>query len=358
MGKWLIHNSNKNRYIMRVLSWLATALLVIIAAMVVIVLLLPDGGIDSGQSRSESQQPDSAPVDLAPAPDNNGQPSRWVGQRSTVVLPDTLPASLSGTSSPAGWAQVDSNGNLIPTSALRQLFEYYLSALGEEPLRQLVARIERELSVLDEPAHSEALNILGSYMDYKLALGDLESSYGQDAADSLLDARRRMREIHALRRTWLDAGTAEAFFAHEEAVDRFQLEQRRINGDESLTDEQRSRAVAAAEQDLPAPLRRAREETRRFAEYEQARQELAGDPDALKAWREDAFGAEISQRLAEVEARQRDWDQRWQAYSQERHKLDSAGLAGPEREAAIEDLRSRYFSGPERKRAQALDSQR
>lgn len=333
-------------------------MLVIIAAIVVIVLLLADAGIDSGQSRSESHQPDSAPVDLAPAPDNDGQPSRWVGQRSTVVLLDTLPASLNGTSPPKGWARVDSNGNLIPTSSLRQLFEYYLSALGEESLRQLVARIEQELATLDEPAHSEALNILGSYLDYKLALGDLESSYGQGAADSLLETRRRMQEIHALRRAWLDADTAEAFFAHEEAVDRFQLEQRRIAGDESLTDEQRSRAVAAAEQDLPAPVRRAREETRHFEEYELARQELAGDPEALKAWREDAFGTEISQRLAEVEARQRDWDQRWRAYRQERRELDSAGLAGPEREAAIEDLRSRYFSGSERKRAQALDSLR
>lgn len=339
---------------MRVLSWLATALLVIIAAIVVVALLLPDAGTDSGPARPDSHQPDSAPT----APDSNSQPSRWLGQRSAVALPDTLPASLSGTSPPKGWDRVDGNGNLIPTSSLRQLFEYYLSALGEEPLRQLVARIEQELSALDEPAHSEALNILGNYLDYKLALGDLESSYGQEAADSLLDTRRRMQEIHALRRTWLDADTAEAFFADEEAVDRFQLEQRRIADDESLTAEQRSRAVAAAEQDLPATVRRAREDTRRFAEYEQARQELAGDPDALAAWREEAFGAEISQQLAEVEARRKDWDQRWQAYSQERRELDSAGLAGPEREAAIEDLRNRYFSGPERARAQALDSQR
>lgn len=251
---------------------------------------------------------------------------------------------------------MDSNGNLIPTPSLRQLFEYYLSAMGEESPQLLVARIEKELGRLGEPARSEALNILGNYLDYKLALGDLEASYSRGPGGGLRETERRMQEIQGLRRTWLDADTADAFFAREEAVDRFQLELRRIAGDDTLTEEQRAQALSDAERALPAPLRRAREDTRRFAEYEQVRQDLADNPEALKAWREDAFGSEMSQQLAKVEARQKAWEQRWQAYRAERQALERAGLAGPEREAAIDALRDRYFTGPERVRAKALDS--
>ena len=107
-------------------------------------------------------------------------PSNLVGE-ATVAVPDRLPASLEGTSVPGGWAETDVNGSLVPTPHLRQLFEYYLAALGEETLPQLVARIEQALARLAEPARSEALDTLGDYLDYKLALGDLEAAYGSAA---------------------------------------------------------------------------------------------------------------------------------------------------------------------------------
>ena len=96
-------------------------------------------------------------------------PSKLVGE-TAVAVPDTMPASLAGTSVPGGWDKTDANGSLVPTPQLRQLFEYYLAALGEETLPQLVARIEQALARLEEPARSEALDTLGAYLDYKLAL--------------------------------------------------------------------------------------------------------------------------------------------------------------------------------------------
>lgn len=157
-----------------------------------------------------------------------------------------MPASLAGTSVPGGWDKTDANGSLVPTPQLRQLFEYYLAALGEETLPQLVARIEQALARLEEPARSEALDTLGDYLDYKLALGDLEATYGHDATTNAEDMQRRMAEIRALRRTWMDAQTADAFFATDEAVDQFQVEQLRIRTDPSLSEKEREQALAEA----------------------------------------------------------------------------------------------------------------
>ena len=279
-----------------------------------------------------------------------------VGRASSVSIPEQLPASLSGTSVPEGWARTDRLGNLIPTPHLRQLFEYFLSALGEESLQQLVARIETALSVLDEPARSQALATLGNYLEYKLAVSDLEQSYGEVSGLGAGEMQRRMAEIQALRRTWLDADTADAFFADDEAVDRFQIEKLRITSDDSLTDEQKAEALRRAESSLPEPLRKAREETRRFADYEQVRQELADDPRALAAWRQEAFGEAAAERLARLDQEQKAWDRRWQAYANDRDRLLSSGLAERERQEALARIRASHFNETERIRAEALDS--
>ncbi|MDL0431052.1 lipase secretion chaperone [Marinobacter sp. TBZ242] len=282
-------------------------------------------------------------------------PSALVGKAS-VAVPEGLPASLAGTTPPDGWARTDSHGSLVPTPQLRQLFEYYLAALGEETLPQLVARIQQVLEQLEEPARSDAMAILGDYLDYKLALGELEASYGNAVSLDAGEMQRRMEEIRALRRTWMDARTANAFFANDEALDQFQVEKLRIRTDPSLSDEERQQSLARAEQALPAPVREARRETRKFSDYQQARSEFADDPEALRAWREKRFGEEGARQLEKVEAEQRAWENRWQAYSQELAELEDLGLVGPEREAAIDLLRDEYFEGAEKLRAEALDS--
>ncbi len=283
-------------------------------------------------------------------------PSTLVGRAKVVSVPEQLPASLVGTSVPGGWNQVNSVGDLIPTPALRQLFEYYLSALGEESLEQLVARIEQTLLALQEPARTQALDTLRAYLDYKLAISDLEAGYGGGTELNAVQMQQRMQEIQALRRVWLDSATADAFFAQDEAIDRFQIEKLRISRDSSLTEEQRRLALAQAEDALPDPLRQARRETRRFTDYEKARQELADDPEALQNWRREAFGIETAQRLQALEQEQAHWNQRWQAYSAQRQRLLISGLAGPELKQAIADLRDQHFTDAERVRAQALDS--
>lgn len=329
---------------------------VIIAVVAAFWLGITDSRESTLPAGSFAETGQSVPVTGQRAAGERAAPSTLVGESSVVTVPEILPASLSGTTVPDGWARTDRSGNLIPTPHLRQMFEYFLSALGEESLAQLVARIESALATLDEPARSQALATLGAYLDYKLAVSELEQSYGDVHDLGVEEMQRRMAEIHALRGTWLNAATAEAFFADDEAVDRFQMEKLRIVGDPDMTAEQRAEALRRAEESLPERLQKARAETRQFAEYEQARQQLADDPQALQAWRQQAFGSEAAGRLAKLEKEQQNWNQRWQAYSRERDQMLSAGLAEPEQEAALKRLRAKHFSETEQIRARALDS--
>ena len=329
----------------------------VIIAVVIALWLFADGARDQPVSSRNSDRPADATTDASGFSAARQQsPSKMVIESAELSIPGQQPASLAGTSEPGGWAKTDRFGNLVPTGELRQLFEYYLSALGEEALPQLVARIRLALSVLGEPARGQALDTLGRYLDYKLALADLETAYGEAGAGGPDEIQRRMAEIQALRRTWMDADTAEAFFADEEAIDRYQLQKRNLGRDESLTEQQREDALAEAEMALSEPVRQARLDTGKFSRYEEARETLANNPEALRAWRQQEFGDEAAQRLEDLDAKQKDWSRRWQSYAKERDALKASGLAEPEREESLARLREKYFSETDRIRAKALDS--
>lgn len=341
---------------MKSVSRLSFTVPVIIAVVIALWLLAEGAQNQPGSARSSGNSAGVKAGNPDLSTSRQQSPSKLVGDSAGTDVPDQRPPSLEGTSEPAGWARTDRLGNLVPTRELRQLFEYYLSALGEEALPQLLVRIRLALSVLEEPAKGQALDTLGRYLDYKLALADLEAAYGDAGASGQAELKRRMNEIQGLRRTWLDADTANAFFAEEEAIDRYQLEKKNIEESASLTDAQRKEALAAAERALPEPVRKARQETRKFARYEEAREALAEDPEALRAWRQQAFGDEAARRLDELDAEQKDWSRRWRSYAKERDALKASGLAAPEREESLARLREKYFSERERVRARALDS--
>lgn len=332
-------------------------ILPVVVVVVIALWLFVDGAQDQPASTHPSgRSADVTTDDAGFAAARQQPPSKMVDDSAELNVSDQQPPSLEGTSEPGGWAETDRFGNLIPTGELRQLFEYYLSALGEETLSQLVTRIRLALSVLEEPARGQALSTLGRYLDYKLALSDLEAAYGDAGAFGPDEIERRMAEIQALRRTWMDADTAEAFFADEEAIDRYQLKKLSIGRDKDLTKQQREDALAEAEMALPEPVRQARQDTRKFSRYEQAREALANDPEALRALRQKEFGDEAARRLADLDSEQKDWSRRWQSYAKERDALKASGLAAPEREESLARLRQKYFSEIERIRAKALDS--
>jgi len=334
---------------------LATVILIGLAAALAFSLTFLTPGSADPSSDSLAAQHNVLPANSGAQNKKREYPSDLLAS-ARADIPEQLPASLKGTDVPSGWDKTDANGSLVPTPQLRQLFEHYLAALGEETLAQLIARIEMTLSTLQEPARSEAIGILGAYLDYKLELGELEAGSGDVATLNPDAMAHQFSQIRSLRRQWLAADTADAFFAMEEAIDDFQLAQMRIRANEALSDEARAARLQDAEQALPAPIREARQQTRKFTDYQQMRQELSDDPEALQAWRRNAFGDEAARRLAQVEAEQQAWDENWQAYQQEKADLEKLGLAGPEREAALTRLREQFFEGPERYRAEALDS--
>lgn len=274
--------------------------------------------------------------------------------------PGPLPHSLMGTTAPGGWARIR-DGQLEPTPALRELFEYYLSALGEESLATTTWRIRQALSVLPEPARGQALTILLHYLDYRLALGQLGSD-GSLPALSLEHPQTlaiRLQQLDALRRDKLGPAVAEAFFGREQALNNYTLARLRIGQDAGLTSAQKAVALAAARAQLPESEQRDRRQTLKFERYRQTLAQLRRDgagQSRIQALREQTFGPEAASRLAALDRRRADWHRRWTAYRRAEAGLRASGLSPQARGDQLQQLRARYFKDAEMARVRALDA--
>ncbi|MCG8592057.1 MAG: lipase chaperone [Proteobacteria bacterium] len=268
--------------------------------------------------------------------------------------PGELPASLRGTQ-PDGSLALSADGHFLPTRGAVRLFDYFLSASGEEPTAVLRQRIADHLHrALPPLAALEALALLDDYLEFREALRRLASE-GRVPAD----LGRRLQWVRELRREHFGAEVAAALFGQEEQTQLVDLERRRVALDDSLSDDERRAALAALEARLPEPVRRARERAAapsRSHREVSALREAGGSEAEVFALRERRFGTAAAERLAALDAERALWRERLADY----RKLRDAVLLNPEldpqeREAAVDALRRERFEGAERRRVQALD---
>lgn len=273
---------------------------------------------------------------------------------TTTTAPDTLP-SHRGTAMDGG-VTLDAGGQVVPDRDLKRLFEYFLTGLGRASPEVLRERLRTAVSERGLPpaAVTEVLALFDQYLDYREALGGLESpGSGAGSLWAAFEAR------YQLRREVLGPAVAEGLFAREEAIDRYALEKRAIMQDEQLTPQQRQRRLALIEQQLPADVRQAREQTRvalALRERTQALREAGASETRIHALRQEMVGAEAAERLSALERQREDWQQRLEAYRQERQRIASnQGLAPADREAALERLLAEHFDENEARRVRALE---
>ena len=300
------------------------------------------------------------PMDEAPAssPAANQTPPRAAQRTATGAAPQVmakLPASFKGTEVD-GQFQLDAAGNLIIGPELRQLFDYFLSAIGEEPLKQSIERLRRHIAAqLPEPAQAQALAVLNQYLNYKRQLVDFEAQHPRVA--DLASMRDRLSAVRALRAHALDPATHQAFFGLEEAYDQFSLERLAIRFDPALDSDAKGRAIDQLRAGLPAELQDLLMPQLQTELREQTTALLANGagPQQLRQLRQQLVGSEAADRLEALDLQRRQWQQRVASYQQERTRIETArGLDEVERRAAVERLEAQRFSDSERLRLLAV----
>jgi lipase chaperone LimK len=234
---------------------------------------------------------------------------------------------------------------------LIELFDYFLSTVGEKSPDAVRAEIERELDRTLWPlAAASAKRVLARYVAYRQAMAALETDAGLSGLDAAA-LKRRLAALRGLRAQYFSQREIAAIFGHEDAANADALARMEIREDRTLTAQQKRQRLAALDAGLPADVRAVREAPLKIVrvqeEAERLRASGAGEDEVYRL-RAEAFGADAAGRLADVDREEAEWKRRIDAYLAQRRGLRD--------EAAVAALRNRMFSEDEQRRLGAYEA--
>ncbi len=275
-----------------------------------------------------------------------------------VTGTEQLPRSLQDTQVD-GALQVDAAGRLIINKGVRNVFDYFLSAQGEEDRDTLVRRIRAYIRhQLTDPARQQAEQLLDQYLLYQQALKTLPAFAGNPMQD-FEQVRAQLDRIRELRGRYFDRLTQQAFFGEEQDYDDYMLAKLQILANPQLSATAKAGQISQLTQRLSMPLQ---EDIRVLNQYQdltaltETWKQQGGNPQELRRIREQVVGAAAADRLEALDQENVQWTHRVEAYLAQRDRL----LQQPDRpegnRQAIEQLRQQGFSKTEQLRLDALET--
>jgi lipase chaperone LimK len=292
---------------------------------------------------------------LLPTRPATAQPDRKRSAAASRKDLPPLPRSLRGTEVD-GDLLLDEARHFLPTPEALQLFDYFLSAQGEETLPVIYDRIAAEIRArLPARAAAEARRLLDDYLGYRLQAAQ-RLQRGLRSGEPLENA---LKELRALRRQIFGAEVAERIFAPEEEAERNALDQRGDREDRLASSLQRQaqvfreKASGLPREDVlglhPQVARSLWTGLDRALEAEQT-------PEQIQARFGRWLTPDAIERLVALNRERVEWKRRWEEYRLERREIDSLpGLDLHARRQLIEELRWQHFTPEEQARVELLD---
>lgn len=274
---------------------------------------------------------------------------------------DNAPASLRGTQVD-GALRADKDGHLIIDNDIRRLFDYFLTTTGEEPLSMIQARLQEYIRLhLSEPAASQAEQLLKNYLALNVALTELQAPEGEPSNNTpdTVTLRERLSTIQELRHQYLPAEVIDAFYADDDALDQLALRRMEIMDDPALSTSQKTSALIEAEQSLPSNLQRITHDLNKHQQMNELTASLRehGGTDAdVYQLRENFYGPEAADRLAQLDQSRQQWSARTSQWLKLRDSiLTRQDLDEGDRKLELDRLRSEFFESAESRRVEALE---
>lgn len=311
--------------------------------------------IGFGLALQKTETPEVTAIEGAPSPPQKTAKTTPHPRLQTNFLP--AEAQQQGDVQIDGAISIDGNGQLVYNRALRRLFDFFIgNATGDDPLTDVFDQLSRYMEAHRIPADvaMEVTSTLEQYLAYRQAASQIPlASYDAPDLAQTFDA------LFSLRRQYLGRQVADAFFAEEEARDRYLIARRTIKGSKSVSEASRKAQLAALDAQRPRTIAQTQHNATAILRLDQTVQQLrnSGAP-AHKVFeaRAAAFGADAAERLEQLDTRREKWQQRVNTYQQARQRLESnKGLSVHDRQEAIRELQQQQFDDHEIRRIQALD---
>ena len=347
---------------------IAIIAVIIIVTAAVILWFKPDGDDKKDTNATQTlpaviNSEDNTSLSTELVTGQTAQATMTASQSTFVTGLENLPRSLKGTQVD-GDIIIDENKQLVVTEGLRRLFDYFLSALGEEEEAVIFARVESYIRQhTPEPAASQAVAIFNQYVAYLKALPEIEKRYGnlqlQATKSGELDLNavtQQRQDVANLRQQYFDKPTITAFFGAEDDYDDYSIEMVKINQNKQMSDAQKQ---AARKNYISRLSNNATKDSimqqanlgELMARTEQMKARGA-TPEALYNMRRDLVGAPAAERLAQVDREDANFDQRFTQYETQKQRLlsQSADQTQTQAQVQINQLEQQLFNDTERKR--------
>lgn len=271
---------------------------------------------------------------------------------------NTLPTSLRGAPLPVS-LDVGQSGVLIINDKIKKLFDYYLSAVGEEPLTMIVARIKHQLKTqLDSPAIEQALSLLSSYLNYRNQLAALIKQRKLEGSRSVEQMSLAMQQMADLRIQLFEAEVVDIFFGEQQQYDQYMLAKLRLAQDQHLSTEQHVQAKEMLDANMPQWLKAQQDKADKLNQYRDQAEQLInkGQMNEAQLLAQQTFGIAAADRLEQLRQKREQWQSTLNRYHEHLQVLLSHSMVDElSRNESIEQLRSQYFLPAQIKRVAAID---
>jgi lipase chaperone LimK len=279
---------------------------------------------------------------------------KYPAEANDIFYPDQT-SSLEGTQIDGGLT-TDTQGRFVPDQHALHLFDYFFLASGEIPDATIEATIRQYIfRRLTNQAQEEALDFLNQYITYRLAAKELYLSAGDKN-----ELAERYALIKTLRAAVFGESLSERLFSDQEKVASLSLQRLAVLSNKNLTSQKKSEQVDRIKADLPQlerdAYRRSLAPSDLRKKVNQLRKKQA---DSSQVWlaREQIFGPEAADRLAQLDESKQQWQNRVDQYRAQRKKiLDSQTQDAEAAARQISKLQTLLFSTSELKRIRTLDS--
>ena len=335
---------------------------VIIAIVIAVILWFKPSNNKATEMLSSSQNSttENSQIDNSQLSNSTGVAANQ-GNTSFKTGLENLPRSLQGTDVD-GEIIIDENKQLVVTEGLRRLFDYFLSALGEEDEAVIYARVDSYIrSHTPEPAASQAVAIFEQYIAYLKAIPEIEKKYGtlqlQATQGGTLDlsvVAQQKQDLATLRQRHFDKETILAFFGAQDQYDDYSMEMVKINQNQQLSDSQKEAAKQDYISRMPDNSTKANltqqanlNELMTRTEQMQAKGATAEE---LYNMRRELVGAPAAARLVQVDQADANFDQRFKQYQAQKQQLLNQNTNNAQAQAQISQIEQQLFNDTERKR--------
>ena len=274
------------------------------------------------------------------------------------LLP-ALPNSLQGIDVNIA-LPVDADGELIINQALRDMFELYLSALGEEPLDVIVLRIKYHAAQQLEPlAYQQAIELLERYIAYREELVAVQEFLNEQSEDITQIELHRIRQakVRAVQDSFFTESEYQGFFDQEATYDDFMMKQMDISQNSELSTEEKKSMLNQLEINLPNDVLSTRQSATQYGDlhYEVTALEQSGATDEeIFQTRLQAVGEESATALAELDQQRAIWQQRVDAYRAYQNEIQSSSLSIQDQQRSLQAWLDERFSSIEQIRVKAI----